>query len=395
MIQINHSLKVKSEKYFVLPAMKKFIKSLGCKQQYEHSEAIDFIESYSLISPEAETTVINWTEKILKEGMKHVYIRNINGLNFDNVTTDVDLIKTEFHLEENNYIIKKNATPDLQLFSCTADHNQHLVSLSFSILLFHLDTKNQTRDKITYPIFMDIDYNKGLIIIRMKSKSNLFWITESDLTDENNRITIPKLADKITIQLISLLNLTTPINAIHDAELRKKFYELLNKYTFTPPEILTQIDSFNNFSEEYINNFMDFFELDRDKFLNKAINDIHIFVEKYLSISQTEKSIFTNGRDAFPIQFNATDREQSTIETSSSAKEPLQSKELYFDSKKTLEYNKVCDGLTLCYHRITAMYFNEFVTVNIKMKSGYCIIEFTNFAEEEDIQNVISSLFNS
>ena len=79
--------------------------------------------------------------------------------------------------------------------------------------------------------------------------------------------------------------------------------------------------------------------------------DVLNLVEKYLSISYPDKSIFIDGRDAYPLKIIATDEEESHLEQASGLERPLQSKAIFFDNKKMMQKNRKCDGVIFSFEK--------------------------------------------
>lgn len=123
-------------------------------------------------------------------------------------------------------------------------------------------------------------------------------------------------------------------------------------------------------------------------------SDIKNIVEKYLSINWKDKDIFIKDRDAYPVKLSATDEEESKIEQTAAALEPLQTKALFFDNKKMLYKNKSCDGIIFKWKRNNPIngQDDEFkVRMGVTPK-GECIFKFTEYTVKEDMENVIFSI---
>lgn len=101
-------------------------------------------------------------------------------------------------------------------------------------------------------------------------------------------------------------------------------------------------------------------------------NDVHSsvlnMVEKYLSISYSKQAIFTQNRDAYPLKLNATDEEESRVEQTAAMEEPLQSKAIFFDNKKMLQKNQVCDSVVFKFKRLNTLYCTKGFKVKIIIK---------------------------
>ena len=106
------------------------------------------------------------------------------------------------------------------------------------------------------------------------------------------------------------------------------------------------------------------------------------------------KDIFIKDRVAYPVKLSATDEEESKVEQTAAAYEPLQTKALFFDNKKMLYKNRSCDGIMLRWKRSCQMsgQTSQF-TVKMSMNAkGLCIFKFAEYTAKEDIENVIFSI---
>jgi len=131
-----------------------------------------------------------------------------------------------------------------------------------------------------------------------------------------------------------------------------------------------------------------------DLMMKDVDEDILNVVEKYLSINWSDKNIFIQDRDAYPIKLSATDEEESKVEQSAGLEEPLQTKALFFDNKKMIYKSKQCDGIVLRWKRKTTLrskesFFKVRIFVNPK---GNCVFKFSEYTSKEDIENVIFSI---
>ena len=131
----------------------------------------------------------------------------------------------------------------------------------------------------------------------------------------------------------------------------------------------------------------------QDSQVSDVCDDIKNIVEKYLSITWKDKSIFTKDREAYPIKLNATDDEASRVEQVSGFAQPLQTKTVFFDNKKMLYKNQKCDNIELKWKRKNTKYFNDSFNVNLSVDGkGVCILKFREYVVREDIENVLSKI---
>ena len=179
---------------------------------------------------------------------------------------------------------------------------------------------------------------------------------------------------------------------------KRKVHRMIDECTKTPKEISDKINSEEINIEKFVKNFFEEHGIsfvERDNFKN-ATEDIKIFMEKYLSISQSNKNIFTENRYAYPIRIGATDSELSSVDEVSSDQTPLQCTSIFFDNKKILNKERKCDHVKFIFVRNKIKYFTmETFPVNIEVKRGYLYLEFKQYTLEEDIENVLSRIIRN
>ena len=110
---------------------------------------------------------------------------------------------------------------------------------------------------------------------------------------------------------------------------------MLEKYTQTPKEILELMNGKSSETDEMVNSLMNNICNLPNNYRGDVKSSILNMIEKYFSISYPDKKIFTKDRDAYPLKLNATDEEDSTVEQKSALENPLQSKGIFFDNKKS------------------------------------------------------------
>ena len=116
-------------------------------------------------------------------------------------------------------------------------------------------------------------------------------------------------------------------------------------------------------------------------------------IEKYFSITYPNKEIFTTGRTAYPLRIAATDEEESKVDQRSAKEDPLQSKAVFFDNKKMIQKSQKCDGIIFMFER--KLELDKYFKVRFIIKKDYCLIKFTEYTEEVNIQNVLLLFINA
>lgn len=220
------------------------------------------------------------------------------------------------------------------------------------------------------------------------------------LTDESKALVedAVKLNAEFTIQrsiqyIVNLLGLSYSGTQEIGWYFKNRLYRLLDKYTNTPKEIETLMEQSNGEIKSAI-------EIIADKICMKGnrddiTSDIMNLIEKYFSITYEDKSIFIKGKDAYPLRIAATDEEESKVDQRSAREHPLQSKALFFDNKKMMQKNQICDGAVFKFRRKSKRYYEDEFKVRITIKNNYCHIKFFEYTEEVDIQNVLRLFIGS
>lgn len=81
------------------------------------------------------------------------------------------------------------------------------------------------------------------------------------------------------------------------------------------------------------------------------------------------------------------------IDTTSIGRKPLQCSDAFFDGKKSILNVKECKKLHLCYNRKRGNL--DSFTVQLSTLKGWGIIKMYYVPEEEDIQNVLQTVFEN
>lgn len=191
------------------------------------------------------------------------------------------------------------------------------------------------------------------------------------------------------------LNITTLSSASSNLQFKKLLYSMREKYTQTPTEIADLMTAKAGQIENVVNCIMSDICNLTPKHREDVNSSILNMIEKYFSISYSNKKIFTQERDAYPLKLTATDEEESKVEQTVAMEEPLQSKAIFFDNKKMLQKNQACDGVVFKFKRINPLYYSKWFKVKIIIKKDCCTLKFTEYTMEEDIINVLFSFIGT
>jgi len=383
------------DEYINLAETKKFLKDNKLQTCSFKIEGIKRIEEFALSN---EEKVLNWIDKTIKQGIKYCYVAKIdNGLyKFKNIHLCQEFINEYFKDTKVEYLNYAKFEPKLKIYKIDyVEENSiiKMININLGLLVYERRKKdgNYIYEKIKYPIFANIDIIKNILEIRLKSKAQIYEIERNgDKEYAGKNITVDNMAVQVLGILEKMIEIDVDVSLVNKNDYFKAYYRILESITKTPQEIVNIIDNSReqlvNFAKEYFGNL----SLDSGHF-NIAVEDLAIWLEKYISLSIKNKNIFIEENDGYPIQLMATDSDDTRVEETSPKKEPLQTKPSYFDHKKILMKEKSCDGLTLAFNRLDKLYYgNEPYAVKMFFKRGFGVINFPEYVEEGDIQNVLS-----
>ena len=250
-----------------------------------------------------------------------------------------------------------------------------------------------------YPVFVDVYLEEGFIVGRGKSKNTLYEYNEDRCLYKDERITTQKHIVSLIDEIKECLKLSVETNAnVVKNDNENMLYKLFNKYSFTPQTIKDSIQHVEKLNAQYCEEVFNRLGLSILN-LEKAISDLRIFTEKYISINRDNEQIFKEDRDAYLIKMTSNDVQEATlIDTSSDWETPLQCTEAFFDSKKPIINSKRCEKIDLCFKRKNRkkLYFNNKpYLVKFTTKSQYGTFKITHYAEEVDIQYVLQTIFEN
>lgn len=388
-----------SEGYLTLPALKKFArehKGADLRTVVSRPEIVEDINTFANKSLENKTALLLWLDVALKEGIKDMYIKRLNT-DEDNFLFlyDDEWIKSkleEYIYNPNCRHLRNQYSDILRCFRYDIEDtaNGRVITLYMGKLLcFYI---NKCSKASSYPLIVEIFVDKGLVAGRAKPKANMYNYMNPFILEEANTTTTEKEIFNTINHVLSILGISAIKGNAVAAVFKRMLFDILEKYTQTPKEIVELMNAKN---DEVINV--------RNLIVNQICNlgitynkdvlyDITNMVEKYFSISYPNKNIFTANREAYPLRIAATDDEDSKLEQRAANEDPLQSKAVFFDNKKLLQKSKLCDGVTFRFFRKSPMYFGKSFDVRISIKADYCHLKFKEYTEEEDIKHVLFSL---
>ena len=404
MFSVPYTFANEDESYITIPALKRFArekKNEDLKTTVDRPQLLQDIENYANQSPENEAEVLDWLDQVLVEGIKDVQIKLIDDESFTTSFIDqdefVEKVLEPLIVNKTNRHLNKGYTESLGVFRYEITNESvfgRRIRLYMGKLLCTFDKKHGAAT-VPYPIAVDVYCDAGIIVARAKSKSGLYKYEEDFVLEKAT----PTKSEKETAAAIKWVAEKLVLNTRKSFEaetvFKSQLYDMLEKYTKTPTEIINLMDAkkteIDGVVETVIHQICNLRAAYREDVKSNVLN----MVEKYFSISYPNKQIFIKDREAYPLKLNATDEEDSKVEQTAALEEPLQSKAIFFDNKKMLQKSRACDGVTFMFARLNTMYCSRQFKVKIVVNKDYCMLKFTEYTMEEDIIHVLFSLIGT
>lgn len=404
MFSVPYTFANEDESYITIPALKRFArekKNEDLKTTVDRPQLLQDIENYANQSPENETEVLDWLDQVLVEGIKDVQIKLIDDESFTTSFIDqdefVEKVLEPLIVNKTNRHLNKGYTESLGVFRYEITNESvfgRRIRLYMGKLLCTFDKKHGAAT-VPYPIAVDVYCDAGIIVARAKSKSGLYKYEEDFVLEKAT----PTKSEKETAAAIKWVAEKLVLNTRKSFEaetvFKSRLYDMLEKYTKTPTEIINLMDAKKTEIDGVVETVMHQICNLRTAYREDVKSNVLNMVEKYFSISYPNKQIFIKDREAYPLKLNATDEEDSKVEQTAALEEPLQSKAIFFDNKKMLQKSRACDGVTFMFARLNTMYCSRQFKVKIVENKDYCMLKFTEYTMEEDIIHVLFSLIGT
>lgn len=404
MFSVPYTFANEDESYITIPALKRFArekKNEDLKTTVDRPQLLQDIENYANQSPENEAEVLDWLDQVLVEGIKDVQIKLIDDESFTTSFIDqdefVEKVLEPLIVNKTNRHLNKGYTESLGVFRYEITNESvfgRKIRLYMGKLLCTFDKKHGAAT-VPYPIAVDVYCDAGIIVARAKSKSGLYKYEEDFVLEKAT----PTKSEKETAAAIKWVAEKLVLNTRKSFEaetvFKSRLYDMLEKYTKTPTEIINLMDAKKTEIDGVVETVMHQICNLRAAYREDVKSNVLNMVEKYFSISYPNKQIFIKDREAYPLKLNATDEEDSKVEQTAALEEPLQSKAIFFDNKKMLQKSRACDGVTFMFARLNTMYCARQFKVKIVVNKDYCMLKFTEYTMEEDIIHVLFSLIGT
>ncbi len=389
------------DNYLQNPIMRRFLKERELDFVENRADYIKALEEYSNVNKEQENEVKEWLLKIVKEGSKECCYRKIVGISHSHRDpTIVDaMIKGKYPRCPMKSILEYQNTKYRELIEykilLNDDGEVSKIEFTFSKLMLYGDVGKQG-DVTVFPTFVDVYLASGIIVSRAKAKSTVYKYDEANtMLFPEYRVNTMDYAVELIDEIVSIFGFEIEKNKkVVKKQNSEMLYRLYQEYSFTPGDIEEKVEHMADINRAYINRIFEDLHLDpRNK--EKALLDIRIIVEKYISINGNNEDLFKKDRKAYLIKVSADDETELTkIDTTSDKTVPLQCTEAFFDSKKSVVKSKKCNKLSLTFKRVNDMYLKSNpLVVQFGTNKNYGYFKTIQYAEEADIQHVLQAIF--
>lgn len=396
-----------NEEYLVVSAIQKFFKKIGIKVEIPWTKAdlLTKIENYANSSEEALEEVNNWLDETLCEGIKEIQIEHRT------LKSEMELLFTSeakigtylnsylstglvHHICGNEY----DATQyQFVKYSLTTGTRGQVIRMIFCKKMHFSENKAGvvTTKVVEYPIIAEYYIEHAWLCIRFKMRTGLYHYKKDGYDTTSVRVSVSQEIQDVIKKVDSILGLEVLTVEQNAAQIRRKLFVLLDRYTHTPLPILEAMDIQKTQINNMVSQVMSVCSLPIGVH-NNVKDDINNLVEKYLSVYWPDTAIFTQDRDAFPVHLSAKDEESSQVDQRAGFNQPLQSRAVFFDNKRMLYQQKSCESIQFFWKKMTPINLQDaFFPVRIYEERGRCRFKFSKYTIEEDILNVLFSIIDA
>lgn len=390
------------DNYLQNPIMRRFLKERNLEFVENRADYIKALQDYSNQNTNHEEEIKDWLLKVVKEGSKEFCYRKVSGIS--DMHKDPNLVEAkikEFYPDcPMKNVLEYQNTGDRTLTEykiiLNEDGEVYKIEFTYSKLMLYGEV-GKLGESTVFPIFIELYIDAGIIVSRAKAKSTVYKYDENNkMLFSENRVNTMDYAISAIDKVINLLGLDTEKNKkIVKKQNSEMLYKLYQKYSFTPDDVEEKVKQTSGLNKAYIDKIFNDLVLDpRNK--ERALIDLSILVEKYISINGDNEDLFKKDRNAYLIKVSADDEiELTKIDTTSDKTVPLQCTEAFFDSKKSVIKSQKCNKLNLIFKRTNDLYLKSCpLVVQFGTNKDYGYFKTIQYAEEVDIQNVLQAIFS-
>lgn len=387
--------------YLQNPIMRRFLKEKGLELAVNRTDYIKAIEDFANTNKEQENVVKEWLLKIAREGSKEFCYRKITGITERHrdpalLKAKIDELYPKCPMEN---ILTYHNTKKRELIEYHIITNEvgeaKKIEFTFSRLALYGDA-GKIGDLTVFPLFIEVYIDDGFIVSRAKAKSTIYEYDEDNkMLFSNYKINTMNDAISTIDEIVGILGFEVEKNKhVVKNRISRMLYKLYQVYSFTPVGVEEKVASMDKINKAYVDTVFKELHLDiRNK--ERALLDLRIFVEKYISINGNNEDLFKKDRNAYLIKVSADDEiELTKIDTTSDKTKPLQCTEAFFDSKKSVIKSKKCNKINLIFKRDNETYLKSNpLVVQFGVNKDFGYFKTIQYAEEVDIQHVLQAIF--
>lgn len=392
--------------YLQNPVMKKFLKEHKIKLVETREELLETLEKFANKNEENENIVKKWLSKVMKEGSKEVCYKKIYHINDDcyNPVFVEQKINNEFPDCPMKAAFEYNSTDRFEMieYQIIKSENNKVQRIIFTFTIKYLcGDLGREGETTTYPVFIEVYLDNGFVISRAKAKSTLYPFDGENYTRYGERrINTMMEAEKLIDKIIDIFEFEAETDPRKAKNLNAQMlYKLYDSYSVTPADITKKIDGQKNLIQNFVDLMFSNLELDiRNK--EKALKDLEIFMEKFIAINGNNEDIFTKDRFAYLVKISSDDESELTSIDAKSHDNtvPLQCTEAFYDSKKSVISGRKCRKLSMVFKRNENTCFTgkrQQLEIQFGAVNNHGFFKTLKYAEEEDIQNVLQTIFRN
>lgn len=406
MFTIPDTFKCEFEDYLTLVPLREFAKEHrkdGIHSSKGRKQILDEIECYANQSKINLEVVESWLDKSICFGRKESYlfqvvieeehIKNLSKKEYIENCFKGKCLKRHRHVSGNKY--------DKNLSICNFNFSMQKVGKVLTIIACKMiNTYDNDGCDVSrlYPIIINVYLEKSIMEVRVKPKAHMFEyedarnrknaFTHKTTTAEKEAVAVAnKMAELVGIEIVK------SIYSVQEA-FKSKIYILLKSCTVVPENIVKQLEANRKYIEDIGTYYSDnVCKLSEDE-LNCFETDIYNVFEKYLSITQTDTTLFTEGKKMYPVRLAASDADTSKVDQTSAEKKPLQSRSIFFNNKSMIFGNEKCDGIQFLVKKDVSGQGEENFYYKIAAKKNYCVLSWTEYLKEDEINDVLYAIIN-
>lgn len=395
MYRIPETFRQPNQDYITLVPLRRFASLYKIKIPSSISrreEYIKRIEAFADASEENREIVDDWLDMTLIEGIKDVYVKDIelSPIIEQNLNTS-DKIKecTKSYMKEViiHHIVGNIYDKDYKLVRCDFlnEHRGRVIRCLFCKMVYDATDESKISGEY-YPAVVEIYLDYKIVLARVKPKANIYPFKADLDTKKDDKVSQDNDVSDLIRKVLDMFGISSVDVRVTKEKSRKMLFQLVDKYTTTPEIIVKKLaekrDAIFSISNTVLTDICNISEIYRES----IVSDMTNMVEKYLSISQNNYKIFTKGKNGYPIKMSATDNDASKVKEAAAVDKPLQTRAIFFDNKRILQNSQSCDDVVFKFKHVNDQ--DEF-KVSFMINKFALIMKFVEYTEEADIENVL------